>query len=131
MFHRMIRITCGSDKGGILLVRVASVAEVAARLLLLVGSAPGCGLACFPLGGCWRLLDHAGETAWLCDCRRWPLALTSVPVGLRFRRVRALVLALRVEGGLPPRRCACTVSCAPVCASELAVAAAASIGGGL
>ena len=30
-------------------------------------------------GGCW-LLDHVGEpeTAWLWDCRRWPLALARV-----------------------------------------------------
>ena len=31
-----------------------------------------------------------------------------------------------IGGGLPPRRCACTVSCALVCASALAVAAAAT-----
>ncbi len=65
---------------------VASTAEAAARLVLrLVAShsltrwqpewvvllaADGPVL---PLGGCWRLLDHAGEAAWLCDCR-WLLA---------------------------------------------------------
>jgi hypothetical protein len=73
------RITVGL-KGGILLV--ASVAEIAVRLLLLVGGAPlllaadGLDTRLFlPLGGCWRLLEYAGETAGLCDCRRWPLAL--------------------------------------------------------
>ncbi len=125
------RITEGL-KGGILWV--VSIAEVAAQLLLLVGGAPGCGRACpgRPLGGCWRLLDpsHAGETAWSPASVRLPMALgAGVPVGLRFLRGRApsLGFALRVGGGLPPRRCACTVSCAPVSASALAAAAA---GGG-
>ncbi len=56
------RITVGL-KGGIL--RVASVAEVAARLPLVVGGAPGCGLgwACPALKwGCYKLSDHVGET---------------------------------------------------------------------
>ncbi len=57
---------------------------------------------------------------------RLPVALGAVPAGFRFRRGRALGTALRVGGGLPPRRCACTVSCAPVCARAQAVAAAAS-----
>jgi hypothetical protein len=54
VFHR---ITVGL-KGGIL--RVASVAEVAAWLRLLVSGAPGCGRVCPALGGllavgsCWR-----------------------------------------------------------------------------
>ena len=115
MFHR---ITVGL-KGRIL--RVASIAE---RLLLkLGGSAPGgCGRACPALGGlsvvgsCWRDCLVVGP----------PVVALGVGVGvsvcLRFRRGRAL----RVGGGLPPRRCACTVPCAPVCASALAVAAAAS-----
>ena len=114
MFHR---ITVGL-KGGIL--RVASIAE---RLLLKRGGcAPGCGRACPALGGlsvvgsCWRDCLVVGP----------PVVALGVGVGvsvcLRFRRGRAL----RVGGGLPPRRCACTVPCAPVCASALAVAAAAS-----
>ena len=54
------RITVGL-KGGIL--RVASVAEVAARLPLVVGGAPGCGRACPALKwGCYKLSDHVGET---------------------------------------------------------------------
>jgi hypothetical protein len=56
----------------------ASVPEVAARLRLLVGGAPGCGRARPALGGLLAVvLEHAGEaaSAWLCDCRRWPLAL--------------------------------------------------------
>ena len=68
MFHR---ITVGL-KGGIL--RVASIAE--RPLLKLGGRLPvvvADGLV-LPLGGCW-LLDHVGETAWLWDCRQWPLAL--------------------------------------------------------
>ena len=32
------------------------------------------GLSCGPVGGCWRLLDHAGEASWPCHCR-WLLAL--------------------------------------------------------
>ena len=100
------------------------VASVAERLLKLGGCAPGCGRACPALGGllvagsCWR------------DCLVVGLPVVAlgvgVPVCLRFRRGRALGFALRVGGGLPPRRCACIVSCAPVCASALAVAAAAS-----
>ena len=31
------------------------------------------GLSCPRLGGCWRLLGHVGETAWLWDRRWWPL----------------------------------------------------------
>ena len=115
MFHR---ITVGL-KGGILRVGV-SMAE---RLLLKRGGcAPGCGRACPALGGlsvvgsCWRDCLVVGP----------PVVALGVGVGvsvcLRFRRGRAL----RVGGGLPPRRCACTVPCAPVCASALAVAAAAS-----
>ena len=110
------RITVGL-KGGML--PVASVAE---RLLKLGGCAPGCGRACPALGGlsvvgsCWRDCLVVGP----------PVVALGVGVGvsvcLRFRRGRAL----RVGGGLPPRRCACTVPCAPVCASALAVAAAAS-----
>ena len=65
------RITVGL-KGEIL--RVASVAEVAARLQLPVVLLAADGLV-LPLGGCWRLLGHVGETARLWDCRRWPLAL--------------------------------------------------------
>ena len=56
-------------------------------------------------------------------CALWTVPCVSsvgaVPVGLRFRRGRALGFALIrvIGGGLPPRRCACTVSCALVCAS--------------
>ncbi len=54
------RITEGL-KGGIL--RVASIAEVAARLLLLVGGAPGCGRACPALGGLLAVAGSCCETA--------------------------------------------------------------------
>ncbi len=92
------RITVGL-KGGIL--RVASAAEVAARLLLLVGGAPGRRRACpahgpalrqCPWGAVGGLLDHAGETDRLPVCgRRWPLALVCLRAsgfggaGLRIR----------------------------------------------
>ena len=57
---------------------------------------------------------------------RLPVAIGAVPAGLRFRRGRAPGFALLIGRGLPPRRCACTASCALVCASALAVAAAAT-----
>ncbi len=123
MLHR---ITMGL-KGGIL--RVASVAEVAARrLLLLVGGAPGCGRACPALGGLWRLLDMLARRLG-CQCAtavgrwRWP------PVSVGPGSGTAPGGSPSESAGaakVPPRRRACTVSCAPVCASALAVAAAAS-----
>ncbi len=94
MFHR---ITVGL-KGEFL--RVASVAEVAARLLLLVGGAPqwlsGDGLVLpFKVGG---LLAVVGSCRRDCPAVRLPaVALgAGVPVGHRFRRGWAL-------SGIPSR----------------------------
>jgi hypothetical protein len=127
------RITVGL-KGGIL--RVASVAEVAARLLLLVGGAPGCGRASPALGDsepCWRLLDHVGETDWL------PAASQCATAGGPWHWCACGPPGSAGPGSgiLPPSRpfscrpgcaCQCTVSrsCALVCASAVAVAVAAS-----
>ena len=106
-------------------MRVAGIVEVAARLLLAVVDAPVCWRAFRPsLGGllafvgCWV---HRGCLAVLV-----PVAVgAGVPGALRVLRGQALVFALRVGGGLPPRRCVGTVSCGAACASALAVAAAA------
>jgi hypothetical protein len=78
--------------------------------LAVVGS---CSMARLP--GC----ATAGSGPW-----RWRAC--GPPVSdLRCGRA-ALGFVLRVGGGLPPRRCACTGSRGPVCASALAVAAVAS-----
>ena len=73
------------------------------------------------------MADHAGRLIGRQCATACGPALGAVPVGLRFRRGRAPGFALLIAGGgLPPRRCACTVSCALVCANALAVAAAAT-----
>jgi hypothetical protein len=112
----------GSTLGGIW--RVASVSE---RVLSKRGGrAPRCGRACPALGG---LLANA--ECWL-DCLAVlvPAAVgvpVCMPVGLRVLRGlgRGFALGL-VGGGLPPRRCAVTVSGGIDRAKALAVAAAAS-----
>ena len=92
----------GSTLGGTL-----RVASAAGRLLLkLGGRAPGCGRACPALGGllalakCWRdclaVLVPVAVGAGVPVC---------TPVGLRALRGLGRGFALRVGGGLPPRRC--------------------------
>jgi hypothetical protein len=110
-------------------LRVAGIAEVAARLLL-AEDAPGAlrtGLSSpgglLAVVGCPVGPGHRG-----CWAVRLQVALgAGVPVGLRGLRGWALGFALRVGGGpsLPPPRCAGAVPCGAVCVSALAVAAAA------
>jgi hypothetical protein len=85
------------------------------------------GLSC-PWGAVSCRIMLARQIGWQCRSVRLPVtvALGAVPAGFRFRRGRALGTALRVGGGLPPRRCACIVSCAPVCARAQAVPVAAA-----
>ncbi len=69
------RITEGL-KGGILRVRVASIAEVAARLLVAVGGAPGCGRACpacpwGAVGGCWIMLRDCLAATECAAAKSW------------------------------------------------------------
>ncbi len=115
-------------------MRVASAAE---RVLLkLGGRAPDCGLGrasgsgCPALGGQfehWRIMLArliGGQCAtacgpWRCACG----PPVSAGPGSGVRPVGSLIGR---GHGLPPRRCACTASCALVCASALAVAAAAT-----
>ena len=76
------RITVGL-KGGIL--RVANAAEVAARLLLLVGgAAPGCGRLVLPLGavgGCWIMLARLPGSATAGGSWRWCVCGPPVSAG--------------------------------------------------
>jgi hypothetical protein len=114
----------GSTLGGTLRVAGIVAREVAARLLLAVVDAPICWRAFRPsLGGllavgCWVLVPVAVGAGV-------PARGPPGGIGVRVLRGQALVFALRVGGGLPPRRCVGTVPCGAACASALAVVAAA------
>ena len=117
-------------------MRVADVVEEAARSLpVLAVDVPVCWRAFRPsLGGllavvgCWVHRGSLGSLAVLVPVAVGAGVPVCMPVGLRVLCGLGRGFALRVGGGLPPRRRGCTVpvSCAPVCASALAVAAAAS-----
>jgi hypothetical protein len=79
-----------------------------------------CPLGPGAVGGCWIMLARLLGCATAGGSWRWCVCGPPVSAG------PGSGIRPPSRGRPPPRRCACNVSCAPVCASALAVAAAAS-----